>query len=482
MKHYKLIILLFFTVNLISQDLGKINASIERYFNKGIFTSSNASVSVIDISSQEEIIAYRSQKNLVPASSLKLFINLIALQVLGPNFTYETTVAYSGKIRADGTLEGDIIIVGGGDPSLGSKKIKGTYSMDQFLELVCNKILSVGINCIKGNLIIDESIFDSYPVAPTWQWNDLGNYYATGAWGFNINENLYAIGFNNNGPIGSVPKINYVKPSINNLKLSNEISIDSSHTGDQAYIFGGPYNYDKRIVGTIPQGKNGFQIKGSIPDPPKFFGEKLRQKLISENIQSDDLKVLVKPYKKKYKIIWNYKSPPLKSIARLANLESHNLFTESNLKIMGLKERGQGSGQNGIAVVKKHLKSYGINNSNIIIHDGSGLSARNNISSFAMASFLSKYADEMSIKEATLLLPKGGYQGTVKHMFKNKNIKGRIWLKSGSMEGVQSYSGYFYSNSKKWYSFSIIVNGFSVKGRRVRKAIEAFISDLYQKI
>ncbi|NNL93948.1 MAG: hypothetical protein HKO66_17020, partial [Saprospiraceae bacterium] len=165
MKHYKLIILLFFTVNLISQDLGKINASIERYFNKGIFTSTNASVSVFDISSQEEIIAYRSQKNLVPASSLKLFINLIALQVLGPNFTYETTVAYSGKIRSDGTLEGDIIIVGGGDPSLGSKKIKGTYSMDQFLELVCNKILSVGINCIKGNLIIDESIFDSYPVA-----------------------------------------------------------------------------------------------------------------------------------------------------------------------------------------------------------------------------------------------------------------------------------------------------------------------------
>jgi len=478
-KYYSLIALFLISIQLNAQKVDKLKSTLISKFSSGDFSSANISLSVIDFSNGNEVIGHRSRKNLVPASSLKLFTTLTSLNVLKPTFTFKTTIGYSGKISNDGTLIGDIIVRGSGDPTLGSNRINNTPSYDEIFLQFSKAILNAGITCVNGNILIDASVFDNYPAAPSWQWNDLGNYYASGAWGLNINENLYYLAFDNNGKIGDTPRLRSISPAVNNLKFSNELKINGPNTGDQAYIFGGPNNFNKRVIGTIPQGNGDFSIKGSIPNPPLFFAEKLKSYLEELNIQVQSLEVKHEQTQSNIKTLSSVESPQVKEIIKKANFDSQNLYAESLLKIMGYVKKGQGCNQNGIAEIENQLKKYKINTSEYILYDGSGLSARNNISSRAMSSFLFQFGKEMGMELATTYLPRGAYEGTVKHMFKSSAAKGKIWLKSGSMEGVQSYSGYIKSKDNNWYSFAFIVNGFTVKGRSMRAQMEKILTEIY---
>ena len=388
---------------------------------------------MIDVITKEEVISHRSEKVLVPASSLKLFTTLSAIHLLGEDFRFSTILGYKGSIDKQGVLKGDLILKGGGDPTLGSERMASCLSLDELLSRLVSQVSQAGITCIKGDIIVDESIFDSYPISPSWQWNDLGNYYASGGWGVNVLENQYKAYFKNRGVVGERPTLAGTDPKIPNLKLSNEVIVDSSHTGDQAYIFGGPYNFDKRIVGTIPQGQGSFVIKGSIPDPPTFMAQILSTALAKANIQSDDFRVQFRQLTTKgFSGLDTIYSPELREIARITNMKSLNLHTEAILKMIGYQERGQGSGQNGIAEIRTILRSYGVDTDNLHFHDGSGLSARNLISSHSMARFLAGLVDEASMEELLYYLPKGGVEGTVSWMFKGTSALGKIWLKSGS--------------------------------------------------
>ena len=119
---------------------------------------------------------------------------------------------------------------------------------------------------------------------------------------------------------------------------------------------------------------------------------------------------------------------------------------------------------------------------NLHFHDGSGLSARNLISSHSMARFLAGLVDEASMEELLYYLPKGGVEGTVSWMFKGTSALGKIWLKSGSMENIQSYSGYIQSKSGKWYGFSVIANGFSAKPKIFRNELQYLILEIFSQL
>lgn len=483
MRYYVLLYLtiLFSTIHYSFSQGNKstVQSIIDKQLSYSEFEHANISLSLIDIESNKLIASHRPQKVLVPASSLKLITTLTGIQILGADYRFKTILYYSGILHDDGVLEGDIIIKGGGDPTLGSAAFDSDLSFNALLISIVNAIKNNGINCIHGNIVVDESIYDSYPIAPSWQWNDLGNYYASGAWGLNINENQYFIHFSDRKIIGNQPRISSVFPEVPQLQLSNEIRIDSAGTGDQAYIFGGPYNNYKRIVGTIPQGEGRFTIKGSLPDPPKFFAYHIKKALEIENIQCTDISSIFLPYKKKKYIIKEYHSAPLSQIVTKANEESNNLYTESILKMIGLSKRGQGSGQNGINIIKKQIKKYGADPEHLIFHDGSGLSARNNISSYAMATFLAGASKASSIDSILQYIPQAGIDGTVRGMLHGSKAKGHVWLKSGSMESIQSYSGYIQGKSGKWMSFCVIVNGFSGSSSDIRSRLDKMIRDIY---
>jgi len=454
----------------------------EQFAERKIFRNAFISACAQEVNSGLKVLDYNADKVLIPASSLKVITTLASLDILGEDYEYETKVAYSGFIDEDGTLQGDLYIMGSGDPTLGSNKFKGAVPFKTLLKDISASVKDVGIYCIAGDVVGDESVFNSYPINPTWQWNDLGNYYAAGAWGINILDNEYKIYYAQQLKEGRIPRLISYNPYIPGLDLQSEVTTGKKGSGDNAYIFGGPYNYTKRIVGTIPPGKKQFVIKGSIPDPPLFLAYSLFNSLRASGIQAVNYRTTFKREKgyAKRKIIYKVTSPPLKEIIKKTNFESNNLYCETILKTIGTKEMELGSGAAGINSIRKILRRRGLRLHGMQIEDGSGLSARNKVSSRFITDFLNSIANEISLKTATNYLPMGGYQGTVRGFFKNSRAKGNIWAKSGSMNGVLSYSGYVKSKSGKWLSFSIIANGHSESNKKVRPYMEQFMIKLYE--
>ncbi len=465
-----------------AQEENVLQTKIDKYLESKDFDHASISISVIDIESGDLLAGVNPDMSVIPASSLKILTTLSGIELLGEDFQFETKIRYDGVLSEDGTLKGNIYIEGGGDPTFGSARFKQEMAFEKLMERMAQSIVKKGITCVEGMIIADESIFSSFPISPSWQWNDLGNYYATGAWGVNINENQYSIIFNKRGVVGKRPKLVYHYPYIPELEFSNEVVVDSSHTGDQAYIFGGPYNYYKRIVGTIPQGKTNFTIKGSIPDPPLFAAFLLSEELNQLGIQTEGYETLIHADRKanQRKDIVKVESPFLEEIARKANFESNNLYCESILKSTGLKKRGQASGQNGIAAIRGLLRKYKIDHGSLNMEDGSGLSARNNVSSQLLAEFLQKYCNDNGTETTCSYLPKAGAQGTVRGLLRSSKARGKVWMKSGSMNRVTSYTGIMQDASNNWKTFSVIINGYTVKGSAMRSRVEKIIDYIYK--
>ena len=478
---FSVLIFLCLSANGFSQETNTLQNKLDRLLLSSEFKYASVSITVVDFESSEHLAEVNPDMSIIPASSLKLLTTLSAVELLSDTFQFVTRITHDGYIEQDGTLKGNIYIEGTGDPTFGSGEFKTEMDFTKLFPRIAQAIANKGITCVDGLIIADESEFNAFPISPSWQWNDLGNYYASGAWGININENEYTIVFKDRGAIGRRPKISYHYPSIPQLEFSNEVVVDSSHTGDQAYIFGGPYNYKKRIVGTIPQGTKTFSIKGSIPDPPLYAAYFLSKKLEDLKIKSNGYETEYYPTaKSKRKLITRIKSPYLRDIARTANFDSNNLYCEAILKAMGKDKNGEATGQNGIAAIRGMLRKFKIDHKALNMEDGSGLSARNNISSHLLADFLQQFAKKKGIDYTIDFLPKAGSQGTVRGVLRNSAAQGHVWMKSGSMNRVLTYTGILEDSNGNWKTFSIMINGFDVDYKVMRSKVEKMVGWIYR--
>lgn len=483
MKVFNIVCIIIFINSLLIAQSG-MDDYMHTWRNQNTTKHANVGVSVRSVESNQKLFKYNGDLSLTPASSLKLLSTLIAYDLLGEDYRYHTYLAYDGILDPDGTLQGNLFIIGSGDPTFGSDRINGSLSRRQILERIYQLIKEKGISCIDGDIVADESIFDAYPVAPSWQWNDLGNYYAGGAWGLNINENEYGIYFDSNRAVGSLSKLLFTEFKIPGLKLINEVLVDSANTRDNAYVFGGPYDFKKRIVGTIPQSKNKFRIKGSIPDPPKYIAHAIRDLLKIKGINSNGIYVKIKKNDSRYrhKIIFDtLTSPPMVEIAKYANYFSINQYCESLLKTIGHEINGKGSGGQGIRAIYQYLEKMKIDTDALHLEDGSGLSARNMVSPDILAEFLSKYASKHGIEILQKIIPKAGQNGTVRTLLNSKQSQNNVWVKSGSMERILSFTGICKARSGKWISFSIIINGYTGKYSAFKPQVEKLIDQIYKR-
>jgi serine-type D-Ala-D-Ala carboxypeptidase/endopeptidase (penicillin-binding protein 4) len=469
--------LLFLLFASLTYSQAGFNNYITSWSKNSVFTHAQVGVAVYDVTTNYYLGGLNPRMSLIPASSLKVITTYAANEVLGSDFRFSTQIAHDGTI-SNGTLNGNLYIIGSGDPSLGSDRFEGYPDYKGLMAKIAKKIKDKDIKNINGQIIVDESIFKSYPIAPTWQWNDLGNYYAAGAWGLNISENKYSIFFNTNKSIKSRAQLLYTDPPIEGLNLTSEVTIDSANTGDNAYIFGGPYVYQKRIVGTLPKSERPFKIEGSIPDPPKYFASGLQEYLFSQGLGSTGSKVIYenRPPTKNLDTI---NSPNLKELIRQTNHRSLNTYCDALLKKIGLEKKRVGSSEEGISYLEDFILAKGINIDALNLQDGSGLSARSYTSSEILARVLAHYANRNGIQFMQYTLPQAGNEGSVRSLLFGKSIAKNFYVKSGSMDRVLSYTGLCRAKSGKWVSFCIIVNHYNIKSRLMRERIEPLLESIY---
>lgn len=467
-------ILLFGWISPLSAQIESLDNLIERQS----FYPYTLGISVRNIVSSKEVYSLESDHRMIPASSLKVITTFSALDMLGEDFRYETKIGYSGQISTDGTLSGDIWIIGSGDPSLGSPRPELKPHFEDVITQVVKMVQGAGIKCIDGNIVCDASIFDNEYHHPGWQWNDVGNYYGAGVFGINMNENEYELTFKADGPIDSICPIVNINPKIPNIAIQSDVTLAGRRTGDNAYIYGGSNFNHKYVKGTIPKRNRTFTIRGAIPNPPDFFAYHISQALEENNISNSGYDFINKSDKSQnthINTIGVFRSEPLKELTSQANHKSINLYCEAFLKTIS----NNGSREGGISRISQNLQQYGIDTLQIMMEDGSGLNSRNTITPALFTTFLQKYWQKWGSEFVLSQLPRTSYEGTVKSLLVNKRSRGQAWLKSGYINKALTYTGYLKSKSGNIYSLSIMANNYNVKTSAIRAKIEEIIEYIY---
>jgi serine-type D-Ala-D-Ala carboxypeptidase/endopeptidase (penicillin-binding protein 4) len=470
-------ILIFCFLSLYSIGSVCQQCQIEKFLSDSSLIHASVSLCIVDADSGRIVFRHEPDKSLTQASVLKLITTAAALEMLGADYKFKTDAGYSGEIRKGKILKGDIIIKGGGDPSLGSENFPGYY--DGFLDKWVKDFKSLGIKKVTGRIIADDSYYDYEPVPGGWGWNDIGNYYGAGTYGLSVYDNTMQIRFKT-GEAGSSPELTGMFPQ-EDIEFKNFLI--ASGSADNGYIFIAPYTDKGWISGTIPANTQEFILRGSIPDPPLLVAKEFYRKLIDAGIKIKcnpaTTRLLHGHLSGSFSPVSQTVSPPLSAIIEVLNHKSVNLYAEHLIKELGKKYKDSGSTEAGVAVVREFLDSAGIDTGGMFFEDGSGLSGRDAVSSAGMTKLLLFMKNKgRFFNDYFNSLPEAGIDGTLKNYFKDPVFESRLRAKSGSMTRVRSYAGYFRTLSGKQMIFCFIINNYTGPSQKVVSGMEEILKEI----
>jgi D-alanyl-D-alanine carboxypeptidase/D-alanyl-D-alanine-endopeptidase (penicillin-binding protein 4) len=279
--------------------------------------------------------------------------------------------------------------------------------------------------------------------------------------------------------IGEKVKFVSSDPNVPNLKFDVEATVAPKGSGDQSYIIGANDQLNKKLIGTLPQATKPYQIEGALPNPPLFFANSLFDKLNANGYNLCSYQLFDGIYTPKVTIIDSIVSPKLLDLIRETNHKSINVYCDAFTKHLGIQNHQPGNYENGIQYINEYLVNLGFDKKGFKLYDGSGLSSRSFITPEILAKFLSHFVKINGISNIQYILPQAGTDGSVKSLLQNSNAQAQFWLKSGSMENIQSYTGICNAKSGKWVSFSIIINNFTVTHRELKNHLEVLLANIY---
>ena len=442
------------------------------------FTGTSYSFCFADAVTGEIIFSHDAERNLSSASVMKLYPTSVALSLLGPCYRYATTLCLAGEFNSKkGVLDGDVIIIGGGDPALGSE-----YFSEHYGDVVgtwVKALRNAGVRRIKGRVAAAESIYDFNPAPDGWAWGDLGYSYGAGVYDINFNDNKYRI-FVTGKSEGEPAVIDSAEIYGRGIKLTG--SLISSGRSNRSDIYTAPYSSSATLTGTVPADSS-ISMRTSIPDPPlalvRMLDEAMRsegiditQKPVSDRVSTDGKRTL---------IITITDSPPLAEIIKVTNNESVNMYAEAIRKHLGYELLGKGTFSAGSAVIRHFLDSIGCEPDKAVILDGSGLSSNNNISALMTVKLLVHMHNSTVAEPFISSLPMGAVSGTMKNYFLDDVFKERVVAKTGTITSAKSFAGYFTTNRGRRIAFTTFANGFTVPSRMITDNMERIVREIILK-
>ena len=444
------------------------------------------SLVVKDVQEGRTVYSYDTDRLQSPASVLKTVATATALEILGEDYRYPTTLEYDGILES-GTLEGNLYIKGSGDPSLGSSHF--APGQNKFLSTWIAALQKAGIKHITGSVISDESIFDTEGVSIKWLREDMGNYYAPGSYGISIFDNMYKLSLQT-GAAGTRPVLKGTEPDIPFIRFKNYLKA-APVSSDSAYIIGAPLDDVRYLYGVLPANREAYVLKGDIPDPALYLARYLTDQLQQKGIRVDGspscyrIEVEENRWKKgeRKEIVTTY-SPTLREIASICNHVSHNLYADALVKTVGLQYKPRrnemiSSFGRGVQVVKEYWEKKGLDVFPLRMNDGSGLAPADKVSAGFMGELLVYMATESAVSDAFIAsLPQAGIEGSVRNFLKGSKLQGKAHLKSGGITGVRSYAGYITKDGRT-YAVAVFSNNYSCPMSRMTRALEKLLLQLF---
>lgn len=407
-----------------------------------------------------------ADKVFLPASNNKLLTSAAALGLLGTDFAYHTRVYRKGILRPDGSLQGDLILRGAGDPLLSPPELKA----------LTKKVKQAGIRRISGRVMYDDSCFDKQRLGNGWAWDDEKFYYSAQVGALNLNENMVYIQLIPGKKAGDAVRI-IVGPTARYTTLINTATT-------------GPAKSKSTIVIDRERGRNALTIRGTLPldiapkenapvgvtieDPARFTAFVFQEYLRQAGIRVSGTLCSIGLTPQDAVLVAEHVSAPLPILLKRLNKPSDNLVAECLLKTIGaVKAKSGGAGTDGTSAktATEWLRSIGLDSKRLQLTDGSGLSRYNFVSPRNLVQLLVYLRSRPDFTAFYESLPIAGVDGSLRRRLKGTPAENNCHAKTGTMSHVSSLSGYVTTADSEILVFSILMNN-HLTGARTCTAVQ----------
>ncbi len=427
-------------------------AAILRAARSGELRGANVAFLAIDAKRGTLIDAVHPDGDFIPASTFKLVVGSATLDRFGPDERFVTTLSTDGA-REGTALHGDLILRGGGDPTLDGKALREA----------ARAIARTGITRVDGSLLLDDTAFrfPSELYRPGWAWDDLTYGYGAPTSALSFDENALHITVAPGPHPGSAVALS-VSPETPSLQIDNRAITGSSEATDTIDAMR-PWNDPNvvRIFGVIPQGASSpDRFRVAVENPQAFIGDAFLADLEANGIAvAAGMRTGALP--PQATTIWQHRSPPLSTMLARMWQPSDNFIAEMLFRHLG-----------GARPERAWLRSVGIDPQTLTIVDGSGLSAYDRITPRALVRILQydRAPQRKAIVEAAL--PLSGVRGTLKGRFTDPVLRGNVNAKTGSVNHVRTLAGYLFTQRHGTVTFALLVNNWMDSGPGAMKRLD----------
>ncbi len=416
---------------------GDLAALLERTAQRPALASAALGFCLLDAGGNV-MFEHHAETSMIPASSLKTLTTATALEMLGPDFRFETRLRATAPL-ADGEIAGDLVIEGGADPMLALADLNAWAA----------ELKSRGLRRVVGRVIGDGRLFPGTIYDDFWDWGDIGNGYGSGVSGLNLEHNRYTAVFDAASSEGLPASFLGAHPGVPGVRWNNEVLTGSPTSGDGVVIHGGERTGLIHLRGTVPLGAREFTVTGAVPDPGGFAAFHLREALVAAGIQVDGAassmaglppggplpEALGEP-------LHVHRSPPLIDIITSIHATSDNHETECVFRLLG--RRG---GKAPVAIVRDHWRSRGLEFEGLRMEDGCGL---------ARADFIRP----LDLARLQYLAGHGPHGAAYRNSLLS-TPDGKVRWKGGAMSGVRTTTGFVVGDSGEEFCFAFMVNHYT---------------------
>lgn len=407
----------------------------------------SSAVRVVSLDTGEVLFERNPDLSLNPASNMKLFTSAASLGILGPDYRFTTAVSRHGGEIVDGVLNGDLALVGGGDPVL--------VAAD--LGKLADAVRDAGLKRVTGRLVVDDTRYDAERLGAGWQWDDEPYYYSAQISALSVDRNVLRVDVQPGEQPGEPVRV-VMRPVPDYLTIANRATTGAAGSTSRIDLSRKRGQNELVVSGSVPIGGMGLRNEEITMEEPALYAGALFRRLLEERGVTVEGATTAAPTNAEWKQVASHASPPLREIAAALNKPSDNLIAEMLLKELGYQRKQPGTAAEGGAAVRAWLEQLGIRATGFRAADGSGLSRMDLVTARVVSDLLIRIQKQPWRADFEKSLPVAGVDGTLRNRMKGTPGERTIIAKTGTLNRVTALGGYAGPAEKRRIAFSILIN------------------------